>query len=131
MSGPWVPFRFDAAYLVPFAVGIFCLARYQTVASRALATPIMVRLGEASYASYLLHALLLAMLRDWQIGLGAKTALLHHVIVFVLITTFAVGAYQCIENPLRRRIRRLYTYRTRRVAVPSLVGDGEVVSIAD
>jgi peptidoglycan/LPS O-acetylase OafA/YrhL len=105
-------FRISGLVLVPpIAILLFCCARYQTIISRALASPTMVRFGEASYSIYLLHVMVIAAYRwdaapilSWPI---AMTDILRLAVTLATVIGLSLLTYEWIEVPCRNGIRRL------------------------
>ena len=99
-----------------WAAVILVLAQGGGVAGRALASRAMVRLGEASYALYLVHAPVLGyfvLARRW---LGMRHgveggALLQLAIYLGLVIPAALFLFRRIEEPARRALRRRGGFR--------------------
>jgi peptidoglycan/LPS O-acetylase OafA/YrhL len=88
--------------VVAFSLIIFGAAR-PAGAMTMLAVPAMVLLGEASYSIYILHV----PLRLWWDGLGLGLPLwLNLALYILLLVTFSILSFRCIETPMRKRIAR-------------------------
>jgi hypothetical protein len=119
-------------FAVPSAVFLFCLARYDTAASRALAASWILLLGEASYSIYLLHGEFfeLADLSAYPIGvLDYLTAvsLMHAALAIAALMVVSVASYRFVESPTRRFIRRALSLRLPRRSIEAVpvVAHGE------
>ncbi|NKY08967.1 acyltransferase family protein [Cellulomonas hominis] len=118
----------DFAYMIPAVVLILGLSlNRRTLLARALSTKTMVLLGEASFAFYLLHHIML----NWfggeapaTLGGWAGQNALH---LFVIAST-AVGAHYIVEQPARAGIRRLLDRRRTLAVIAAREGvvDGEL-----
>jgi peptidoglycan/LPS O-acetylase OafA/YrhL len=93
-----------------FAPGIgalmFYFARYRSPLSRIIEHPIAVRLGDASYSSYLLHGFVFLMVLDspeTSLGFGV----FRIAIAWMLVALVSLGIYANFEAPARRWIRSL------------------------
>jgi peptidoglycan/LPS O-acetylase OafA/YrhL len=99
----------DVAYAVPAVALIFGLAVAPRGSfARFLSLPLLVLLGESSYAFYLIHqpALTYFGAGRWTIGFSAST-LIYEVLTFGAILCLAVGLHILVERPARLHIRRL------------------------
>jgi peptidoglycan/LPS O-acetylase OafA/YrhL len=99
----------DVAYALPCVVLILALAmRPAGALGRVLSRPLVVLLGEASYAFYLVHWMLIP-------GLGAGRwtrdvtgmVVVREVMIFGVVLMVAVGLHVVVERPARVRVRRL------------------------
>jgi len=102
------PYKYDAGYSLFFVFIIYALARYGSPLSTFLSTKVLVLLGEASYAFYLLHLLfiyhaLAPLYISAQFG-----ADLFVVMEYLLVVVVSLGAYTYVEKPLRKKIRQLF-----------------------
>jgi len=107
-SDPYLsPYKYDAGYSFFFVFIIYALARYASPLRTFLSTRVLVLLGEASYAFYLLHLLfiyhaLAPLTISAQLGedmfVGTE---------FLLVIVISLGAYTYIEKPVRKKIRRI------------------------
>ncbi len=95
-----------------FALLIYALARGRGTLTRALSSRVMVTLGEASYALYLLHGPLWVLTTrlmgqpSTDAHATAATAIPLFVAFLVCATIIAMLAYVYIEQPTRRYIRQ-------------------------
>jgi len=116
MAWPRVLFTawsWDVACMVPAALLLWGLgAAPGSGLARLLRTPVMVLLGEASFAFYLFHVPMLQRLAytgvDTVPGWMFATAM-----QFVVITLVAVGAHVLVERPAQRWLRRVLDRRPR------------------
>lgn len=115
---PLVPLslRFSAWVMPGWAAVIFLFARGQGAISRLLSHPVLVRLGEVSFAFYLCHLALLALLSRF-VGWNAP-----FFVPLALATTLAVSfaLFHGVEQPLRTRIRALCERHPRSVSSRAL-----------
>jgi peptidoglycan/LPS O-acetylase OafA/YrhL len=108
MSIPAITFTawsYDAVMMVPWAfvfLGLVWAPR--TVLARFLATPVMVLLGESSYAFYLLHQFIVAF--SPRAGTGVVGLWVTWAIALVLTSFIAVGVHLLFEQPVRGLLRR-------------------------
>ena len=105
-AASWLPWwtRSDAALMPLFAVAILAGAT-PAPARGLLAHPALQRLGEASYALYILH---LPLRLWWDIALLALgielPEALSFVLYFAVATVASLAVLRWVETPLRRRI---------------------------
>ncbi|MBI2707530.1 MAG: acyltransferase [Proteobacteria bacterium] len=83
---------------------IFCCARYQNAFSQFMATPIFVKLGDASYSLYLLHALVFSIALRFGFVSSFSPPLKFVVLVFSALVA-SVASYHIIEVPCRSFLR--------------------------
>lgn len=95
--------RFSAAMMPFSAAVIFVFALQRGAISRALGGRIAVRLGEASYAFYLLHRPVIEV-TNLLLGDYPQAAFVCALAIAIALS-LAVFAY--VETPLRRRIREV------------------------
>lgn len=99
----------DAAYAAPAVAVIFGLAvAPQGLFARLLSVPVMVLLGEASFAFYMVHvpAIKLLDVHPWVDGTSATT-LAFGALTFGAILCLAVGLHTMVERPARVYLRRV------------------------
>ncbi|PZR38264.1 acyltransferase family protein [Paraburkholderia fungorum] len=105
-------FSWDAAYAVPFIVVIVGTSvRQESGFSKALSTPVMILLGEASFAFYLIHLVLGSMYSQAPEGL---TKLAFYAAFLIFVTVVSVGLHVGIEKPCRDLIKRLIPVRQKK-----------------
>lgn len=97
--------RTFAFYLMPFVVWVVCgMALFsENRISRAIGNPLFVKLGEASYSMYLLHAFLGRHPRDLYF-LNLNPWMLY-AICLVLILCISRASYLLYERPMQRWVR--------------------------
>jgi peptidoglycan/LPS O-acetylase OafA/YrhL len=98
----------DISFAIPALVLIFGLAAApRGLLARLMSVPIIVLLGEASYAFYLIHWVMIRDLHTggWSRGLSAATVL-REAMVLGLVVCVAVGLHMLVERPARDAIRR-------------------------
>jgi peptidoglycan/LPS O-acetylase OafA/YrhL len=119
-----LPWSFGPMYhvaVIPFlAVLIYNMARGGSCLASLLSSPAMVRLGEASYALYILHR----PLWDWLTRVypapapDASARLPFFLAYLGLLIALSLLALRFVEQPARRAIRQAFTDRLR--ARPSI-----------
>jgi peptidoglycan/LPS O-acetylase OafA/YrhL len=96
--------RFSAALMPAWAFAIYVFAARRGAFSRALEHPVLVRLGEVSFAFYLIHLAVIATLTYW---IGPS-----HPLFVPLAFGISLGAsfalFHTVEQPMRVRIRRAF-----------------------
>lgn len=108
--GIYTPMLFTVAAVtvVPLALFVAALAAADAGGRRtALAGPVMRRLGEASFAFYLVHGIVLAYAGEQVAGTGRPPTTLESVLVSLLALAVSLGLalalYHWIETPVMRR----------------------------
>jgi peptidoglycan/LPS O-acetylase OafA/YrhL len=99
----------DVAYAIPAVLVIFGLAMApRSFPARALSLPLVVLLGESSYAFYLIHKTAMDYLGAgrWSVATSATT-IIYEALTLGAIICMAVGLHIVVERPARRYIRRL------------------------
>lgn len=99
----------DLLYLLPAVLVILGLALApDSRLARALSTPLMVLLGESSYAFYLVHQWALGFFGAgrWAVGTSVTTVLYEGMTLGAIIC-LAIGLHVAVERPARRYIRRV------------------------
>jgi len=99
----------DAAYAGPAVVMIFGLAvAPQTLFARLLSVPIMLLLGEASFAFYMVHqpAIFLLGGQLWA-NATSLTTVTFEALTFGAILCLALGVHIMVERPVRVHLRRV------------------------
>ncbi|HEX2717564.1 MAG TPA: acyltransferase, partial [Gemmatimonadaceae bacterium] len=104
-----------------FAVVICALATARLPGTRVLARPLAVRLGEASYALYLIHLPLGRYTIALLLALGLSWGWLPLIAFIVAAQAVSYGVFRLVEEPFRRRLRAALAPRAQRPAasVPS------------
>jgi peptidoglycan/LPS O-acetylase OafA/YrhL len=122
----------DVAYALPSAVLIFGLAvAPRSNPARVLSLPLIVLLGESSYAFYLVHQ---RALEDfgagrWAIATSATT-ITFEVLTLGAILCLAVGLHVMVERPARLYIRRLAGSYSGRAMNPAVIAEPDT-AVAD
>lgn len=99
-------FSWDAAYAVPFIVVIVGTAmRQESGLAKALSTPAMILLGEASFAFYLIHLVLGGMYSQAPEGM---MKLAFYMAFLVFVTAVSLGLHVGIEKPCRDLIKKAF-----------------------
>jgi peptidoglycan/LPS O-acetylase OafA/YrhL len=97
----------DLLYMLPAALVIAGLAiSPASPPARVLASPLLVLLGESSYAFYLIHKPMMEYLGAgrWAVGASITTIVYEALTLGVIICT-AVGLHIVLERPARRKLR--------------------------
>lgn len=122
IASPRIPFLLlHNGLLAPlFAVLVYALARGQGVLSRALSVRVLERLGTASFALYILHIPLAAWVERGFAMAGVQPPQPWYFVIYAALTTGAsLVVHACVEEPMRRIVRRrLSPPRIAREAVP-------------
>jgi peptidoglycan/LPS O-acetylase OafA/YrhL len=110
-ASPFVPvaMRFAAWFMPASAALIFVFAHRRGVLSGLLSHPVPVRLGEVSFAFYLCHLPVIDFVRA---TFGEEHPLFIPFAVGIALV-LSLALYHGIEQPLRARIRRLFSDRAR------------------
>ena len=127
-----LPWTFGPMYhgaVIPFlAVLIYSLARGESRLASLLSSPALVRLGEASYALYILHR----PLWDWVTRVypapapDAPARLPFFLAYLGLLIALSMLALRFLEQPARRAIRQAFAGRSRaRPSVAEQVAFGQ------
>ena len=96
--------RFSAALMPAWAFAIYVFAARRGAFSRALEHPVLVRLGEVSFAFYLIHLAVIATVTYW---IGPSHALFVP-LAFGISLGASFALFHAIEQPMRVRIRRAF-----------------------
>jgi peptidoglycan/LPS O-acetylase OafA/YrhL len=107
--------RFAAALMPLWALLISVFARQSGAISWFLSHPWCVRLGEISFAFYMVHYV---MLRIENRFLGWTNVALSLAVGLAATLAMSFALYHWVETPMRRRIRRLSTPRPRIPRLP-------------
>jgi peptidoglycan/LPS O-acetylase OafA/YrhL len=96
--------QFSAVLMPAWAFAIYVFAARRGAISRVLEHPVLVRLGEVSFAFYLIHLAVIVSLTQW---LGTSHPLFVPLALGItLAVSFAL--FHGVEQPLRIRIRRAF-----------------------
>jgi peptidoglycan/LPS O-acetylase OafA/YrhL len=94
--------RFSAGFMPFFGAVIYLFAFQQGALSRALSAPLFVRLGEISFAFYMIHA---TVLIAYEAVAGSTHPVADFVIPFSVTITLSYALYRFVEQPMRAYIR--------------------------
>ncbi len=86
---------------VLFAIAVYIFASNRGWLSQALSHPVLVRLGEISFAFYMSHQFILARTWRWSDAIGAPAA---SFLTIVLCLSVAYAIWRFVEAPARRLI---------------------------
>jgi peptidoglycan/LPS O-acetylase OafA/YrhL len=121
-----------------FAVLVYALARGAGPLSRVLATPVLVRLGAASFALYILHAPLLAWIaRGFRTtGITPPPQPWHFAMYATVSVAVSLLVFAAVEEPGRRFLRRRLAGRRADAPAAAESGtadaeDGDAASIGE
>jgi peptidoglycan/LPS O-acetylase OafA/YrhL len=90
-------------FMIPFAAIILAVANGKTFLSKFLSWPLLVLLGEASYALYITHWVGQSLM---QLGyMGAYKTPLMSVAFIILSVVLSVFLYKYFETPMRLKLR--------------------------
>lgn len=103
----------DGLFIPLFFLLILGLSVAPSPLSRMLASPALVHLGKISYSIYLIHALLIVLLRQTPIlgAIGNAHPLLSAAIYFGLVIALGHLLYAIVEEPARTYLRRVWVDR--------------------
>lgn len=90
-------------FIVPFAGIILAVASGRTMLHRVLEHPWMVRLGEASYALYIIHWSVVTLIVQRWFGAASTPAL--HALLMLATVVAALLVHRHVELPWRERLR--------------------------
>jgi peptidoglycan/LPS O-acetylase OafA/YrhL len=131
-SNLYSAWSWDLAYALPAAVLIFGLAAAPlSRLARMLSIPIVVLLGEASYAFYLVHMPALSYFDAgrWAVA-TSPTTILYEALTLGAILCLAVGLHVMVERPARLYIRRLFGSYSGRVSNPAAIAEPDAAVAA-
>jgi peptidoglycan/LPS O-acetylase OafA/YrhL len=94
--------RFSAALMPAWAFAIYVFAARRGAISRLLEHPVLVRLGEVSFAFYLIHLAVVALV-TYVIGPNHPWFM---ALAFGVTLALSFALFHGVEQPLRGRIRR-------------------------
>jgi peptidoglycan/LPS O-acetylase OafA/YrhL len=100
------------------ALLVFCAARYQSAASRLLASRPAIALGEASYSIYLVHSIVLisAVKLTGNVVHGAAYNAVKLIFLMAIVVVISLVLYAYYEAPTRRWLRQRWSKRSAPVA---------------
>jgi peptidoglycan/LPS O-acetylase OafA/YrhL len=100
------------------ALLVFCAARYQSAASRLLASRPAIALGEASYSIYLVHSIVLisAVKLTGNVVHGAAYNAVKLIFLMAIVVVISLLLYAYYEAPTRRWLRQRWSKRSAPVA---------------
>ena len=101
--GNWV-----SIVIVPFAVLVYELARGGSWLAKFLSTRVMILLGGASYAIYLLRLPVTTWGRVAMSGLPARFVGFGELLVPMILILLCILVFHCWEEPARKTIRRWF-----------------------
>jgi peptidoglycan/LPS O-acetylase OafA/YrhL len=135
LASPWIPYPLlHNGLLAPaFAALVYALARGAGPLSGVLSTPVLVRLGAASFALYILHVPLLTWLtRGFRVaGITPPAQPWHFAIFATLSITVSLLVFAGVEEPGRRILRRRLTRRRAAASAASGSVGGEAATIGE
>ncbi len=107
---PWLPFAavHDGAFAPLACLTIVGFAACGGRLARLASTPAMVRLGEASYALYVVHAPMLALVLyvDRRLGVAATQPMAVFAAYVLACVAASLAIHRYVEEPARRALRR-------------------------
>ena len=110
-----LPWQMDAAYVLPVTVLVIAAAQ-DPAPPKALNSPLAVRLGELSFAFYMVHDIILGATRS-LIGPGALPATAAVGVGLAAFAASLAGAWllwRAVEVPANNALRSLNPFTTRR-----------------
>lgn len=122
-------FRYQLAFLLPMAALILVFAHGRGGLSRMLRTPVLQRLGEASFALYLVHRPMITFSERWT-GRGAASDAGLALAMLLLAVGASVAVFALLDQPLQRWLRRhdiAKAIASRFAAGKGTLGDGRSV----
>ncbi|PMZ93578.1 MULTISPECIES: acyltransferase [unclassified Pseudomonas] len=121
--GKFIPqsYRFDIYYLLPMAYLVFSFAHQQGVLAQAISSRLLVLLGEASFAFYLVHQLVIIVGQELRLRLNSDHAVLTDagfaVVYFVVSLVLSIFLFKYYETPARMKMISLWRRRRWGMAV--------------
>jgi peptidoglycan/LPS O-acetylase OafA/YrhL len=127
LVSPFVPLsvRFSAWVMPAWCAVILVFAARRGALSRLLSHPVLVRLGEISFAFYLCH-LAVVKLVDQRFGWERPFSL---AVAFGGTLALSFVLYHCVEEPMRGRVRALLAPRARGAIVISAVTPATISAV--
>jgi len=113
-----VPYVLLAAGMISpvFVLLVYGLASYDTAIGRFLSRPVMLQLGQASYALYILHLPVwfwMVLIAGKMGFVGADESVTFVLIYMVICVGLSIAVLHLIEEPARKLIRNLSLPRAR------------------
>ncbi len=104
----WLLYLYEPIFILLFAIIIFAVATRDAAGGRSLLrSPVLVRLGEWSFAFYLVHATVIYAFRHF---FGKQHMDVMNLLWYLPVTAVALALawalYRCVEHPVERRLRR-------------------------
>jgi peptidoglycan/LPS O-acetylase OafA/YrhL len=96
---------------LPLACIIFCVARYDSIATKLMSGTVIVFLGEISYSIYTVHTYTIRIFSRPQAdvtSLSGIEAVLRIVAAIALTILLSTATYRFIEQPSRKKIRSYF-----------------------
>ncbi|WP_267813794.1 acyltransferase family protein [Pseudomonas sp. RtIB026] len=115
--GQYIPqsHRFDIYYLLPMACLVFSFAHQQGVLAQAISSRLLVLLGEASFAFYLVHQLVIIVGQEVRLRLNSDHAVLTDagfaVVYFSISLALSIFLFKYYETPARMKMISLWRRR--------------------
>lgn len=109
--------RFDVYYVAPMAFVIFSFAFQSGVLARVISGRLLMLWGEASFAFYLVHQLIIIAGQDVRLRIGSDHALLtdisYAIMYFLIALAISVLLFKYYESPARAKMLSLMGARRR------------------
>lgn len=123
-----IQWRWDIYYIPPITVMIFVFAHDRGLVSQMLSSRLLVLLGDASFALYMVHQMLIAM-SPWTPHPESIQSLrgMAQATVFLLVgaVILSIVIHTCFEKPINNLLRRWWISRkTTRIAASEQLSAG-------
>ncbi|MFT0867461.1 acyltransferase family protein [Pseudomonas sp. CAM1A] len=108
--GQYVPqaYRFDIYYILPMGLLVYSFAFQYGVLARALSNKVLVLLGEASFAFYLVHQLIIIAGQHVRLRAGSdhmlSTDIFYGFVYFVSALILSLLLFKFFETPARMKM---------------------------
>jgi peptidoglycan/LPS O-acetylase OafA/YrhL len=102
--------RYDLFYVVPMALMIISFGYQNGVMSRALSNRFLVLLGDASFAFYLVHAMII-LYGEPKLALFHDAPVARALVCFIVTTAVSIALYKTFELRAKRFVTQLLTRR--------------------
>jgi peptidoglycan/LPS O-acetylase OafA/YrhL len=119
--------RYDLLYVLPMAAVILSCAWQHGLVARVLARPGLVFLGDASFALYLIHQIIIRVGEIGRSHLRSPSDLTATVVYVLLSVAASIAIYRSMEIPAKRIIIKLLTQSERSEMVPESLASRESV----